>query len=98
MFYLKISHLPATAFYILLCAFASVAVPAEHLTVVGHSPSALLPRGDVVGLHLADVKDFPLARAIRVGAMPALPLVNLPLGVVVKGPDVKMTLVAIEDV
>ncbi len=39
--------------WILFSAFPAVAVAAQHLAVLGDGATAVAPRRDVVGLHLA---------------------------------------------
>ena len=61
----------------------SIAVLAEHLAVVGDRTTALVPRGDMVGLHLLDREVFATVRTD-----PLLSLVRLALLSVGKGADI----------
>lgn len=56
---------------LLFSAFPSVALPAQHLAVVGNSTSSVVPWRDVVGLHLRELEALS-----AVGADAALPLVG----------------------
>lgn len=75
------------------CAFAPVAVAAEHLTVVGCRDAALGPRRDVVCLHFLELE---VLAAVRADAL--LTFVGLALLLLVEGAEREVAQVAREDI
>ena len=67
-----------------------IALPAQHLAIIGNGATALFPWGDVVGLHLLYVEMFATDSADAL-----LTFIDLSFRVVVEGTDAQVVLVAV---